>query len=332
MTTKSKIQWTDATWNPVRGCSIVSKGCTNCYAMKQAHRFNGPGMAYEGLTTTTAGGPVWTGKVRLVPELLDVPLRWRKPRRVFVNSMSDLFHESVPDNFIADVFGVMAVAGSGQFFGAGGIGRRIGTKYDKGLTNPKPVRAFGVRYGPHKFQILTKRPLRMNGLLNSYYFRCSVSRAAYRFAHDRVCAGGLADDIDSGGQWPLPNVWLGVSVEDQDTADERIPPLLQTPATVRFLSCEPLLEDVTIFSLDGPIDVPDGMRSPLDWVIVGGESGPGARPCDVAWIRSIVQQCKATKVSVFVKQLGARHLKLRDRKGGDPTEWPDDLRVREFPQ
>ena len=166
-TEHSSIQWTDATWNPVRGCSIVSPGCTNCYAMKQAHRFNGLGQPYEGLTRLTSKGPVWTGTIRLVPEALDQPLRWRRPRRIFVNSMSDLFHEDVPEDFLIATFGAMFMANQ------------------------------------HIYQILTKRPERM----------C-------RFLTDA-------------GQWvsnPRRNIWLGVSCEDQATADERIPLLLQTPA------------------------------------------------------------------------------------------------------
>ena len=159
MATATSIEWTDETWNPIRGCSIVSKGCTNCYAMKQAHRFSGRGGPYEGLTTLTNGGPVWTGKVRLVPELLEAPLHWRKPRRVFVNSMSDLFHESVPDEFIDQVFAVMALASQ------------------------------------HTFQILTKRPERMRAWcaeasaarLFDAMVRCEASMPAWvddRFAHD----------------------------------------------------------------------------------------------------------------------------------------------------
>lgn len=275
----TSIEWTNATWSPVRGCSIVSKGCTNCYAMKQAHRFAGPGGKYEGLTRMSNGGPVWTGEVRVVPEMLDIPLHWRKPQRVFVNSMSDLFHEDVPDDFIDQVFAVMALC-------------------------PQ-----------HTFQVLTKRPERMLGVLADLY-----------------------------GKRPLRNVWLGVSVEDQATANERIPLLLETPAAVRWVSAEPLLEEVIIFSLDGPVDVPDGMSSPLHWIVVGGESGHGARAFDVAWARSIVEQCKAAGVPVFMKQLGANpaplsieagsvveRLWLRDRKGGDMEEWPADLRIREFP-
>jgi protein gp37 len=259
MSGRSKIQWTDRTWNPVRGCSRVSAGCERCYAERLAYRFNGPAQPYEGLTRMTRYGPVWTGKLRLVPEVLQEPLRWRKPCRVFVNSMSDLFHEAVPQEFIDRVFSVMAEA-------------RL-----------------------HIFQILTKRPGRMLEI-------------ARRHA-------------------PLSNVWLGVSVENQAMADERIPLLLDTPAAVRFLSVEPLLGPVNIFRRNGCV--------PIGWVIVGGESGPGARPCDVEWIRDLVCQCRGADVPAFVKQLGTQPLGLeyclRDHKGGNPAEWPEHLRVREYP-
>ena len=368
------IEWCDSVWNPVRGCGIVSKGCTNCYAMKQAHRFSNAGGPYEGLTKLTAGGPVWTGKVRTVPEQLAVPLRWKKPRRVFVNSMSDLFHEDVPFEFIASVFAVMSVT----------------TR--------------------HTYQVLTKRPQRMLA-----FFRWALDDAPPDsvFAWDRISDHWpanvpYASMHSNGGRWgydncgpafPAENIWLGVSVEDQTAADERIPLLLQTPAAVRFISAEPLLGPVVLPSgwLHGRfIDCPDETDDPetdpchgcdgnprgggdpcgarrgprLDWIIVGGESGPGARVCDVRWIRPIVTQCRAADVSVFVKQLGRFvidrndagfegdaescwpavdvntepygyvsggqgddcRVLLRDRKGGDPDEWPEDLRVREFPR
>lgn len=282
----TNIEWTDETWNPIRGCSRVSAGCDHCYAIRQAHRQNHPGGAYEGLTKIRTRMD-WSGVVRLVPEKLDEPLKWRKPRRVFVNSMSDLFHESLPFLDIDDVFETMAEA-------------------DR-----------------HTYQVLTKRPERMLEF-------CQWRNQRW-------------------GRPPLANVWLGISVEDQRTADERIPLLLQTPAAVRFVSYEPAL---------GPVDFgPTWMDrdrygancidggATIDWIIVGGESGPGARPCDVAWIRSVVQQCKAAGVPCFVKQVGSRPVvqhpmqvgalvdaPCADRKGGDPSEWPEDLRVREFPR
>ncbi len=314
MSTQTSIEWTDITWNPVRGCSLVSAGCQNCYAMKQAHRFSGEGMPYEGLTELGPHGPRWTGKITLVKDWLDKPMRWKTPRKIFVNSMSDLFHEDVPESFIEQVFGIMATT-------------------------------------PHTYQILTKRPERMRA-----------------FMQDRMGYNERFTVIHQ-GVWPPNNVWLGVSIEDQTTADQRIPILLKTPAAVRWVSAEPLL---------GPVDlsahVGEGICSMradkshcdcwwdeevakccscgqwgyLDWVVVGGESGPGARPYDICHIRNIVKQCQTECVPVFVKQLGAKPLHhcvsgspieqtgvrfpLKDRNGKDMTEWPADLRVREWPR
>ena len=245
MGSNTKIEWTEATWNPVRGCSIVSEGCRNCYAMRMAHRSNRPGGAYEGLTRIGAHGPTWTGDVRVVREMLDYPLKLRKPHRIFVNSMSDLFHESLDEIAIGEVFGTMAVAEQ------------------------------------HTFQVLTKRPGRMKAILETA----------------RVCF-----DYHE----PLANVWLGVSAEDQKTADERIPLLMETPAAVRWVSAEPLL---------GPIDLESvpSMEGSIDWVVVGGESGPGARPMHPDWARSLRDQCKAAGVPFFFKQWG----KFTDRGGCD---------------
>lgn len=266
---------------------MVSKGCESCYAMKTAHRFSKPGMAYEGLTEMGPHGPRWTGKIKLVSEALEEPLHWKTPRRIFVNSMSDLFHEDVPDEFIDQVFITMG-------------------------DSPR-----------HTFQILTKRPKRME----DYIARSEIAGESF-------------------SKWPLPNVWLGASIEDQATASDRIPSLLATPAAVRFLSVEPLLGfiDLSIWFSIKRFGREDRERF-IDWVIVGGESGPGARPCDVQWIRVITAQCMAAGVPVFVKQLGANiapitieagsvkeRLFLKDPKGGDMAEWPEDLRVREFPR
>lgn len=284
--------------------------------MKQAHRFSGPGRAYEGLTKLTKAGPQWTGIVRPVEAALLEPLSWRKPRRVFVNSMSDLFHDDVPDVFIDRVFAVMGLAKQ------------------------------------HTFQVLTKRANRM---------RCWMLRHEQRHPNqvnvvlpDPYGKDGAVVVVERARRWPLPNVWLGVSAEDQKHADERIPLLLQTPAAVRFISAEPLLGP--LFGLDQwlgggadnrqfwtahfPVDDRGFAHIPgLDWVIVGGESGPGARPFDVAWARSILDQCKSAGVACFVKQLGAHviegeliRIHLHDRKGGDPTEWPESFRVREWPE
>jgi protein gp37 len=256
----TKIQWTDETWNPFAGCSIVSPGCKNCYAMRDAYRkgFNPLTPHYREITRRVNGHAVWSGKLALAPErILTKPLDWRRPRRVFVNSMSDLFHEDAPAAWIDRVFAIMAASSQ------------------------------------HVFQALTKRPERMRD-----YCRARQGE-------------------------PLSNLWLGVSVERQQEADERIPDLLATPAAVRFVSAEPLL---------GPIDLTEMAR--LDWIIVGGESGPGARRFDPEWARNLLRQRRNAGVAFFVKQMGAEPdgLDLRDRKGGDMMEWPPDLRVREFPQ
>jgi len=279
---KTGIEWTESTWNPIRGCSRVSEGCRNCYAETVANRFKGPGEPYEGLI---AKGGQWNGKVKLVEHKMDEPLRWTKPRMIFVNSMSDLFHPDVPDSVIADVFRVMAQA-----------------KH-------------------HTFQILTKRPERMNQFLNR------VDNAMGWFTHDGTPpekaynGSGMVVGYD---KWPLPNVWLGVSVEDQATADARIPLLLDTPAAVRWISAEPLLGPIVVddFLFRGdhslretdPLaaamlaeSVEDGcgwIRPAIDWVVVGGESGPGARPMHPDWARYLRDRCQAAEVPFLFKQWG----------------------------
>lgn len=278
----TKIEWTDRSWNPVRGCSMVSAGCTNCYAMKQAHRFSGKGQPYEGLTEMGPHGPCWNGKVRLVPDLLDAPLRWKKPQRIFVNSMSDMFHEDVPDEFIDQVFAVMALAQQ------------------------------------HSFQVLTKRPGRMQSYCSTVTFerlRHWMNLAADGGEH-RVGAYNLvsiAAKAKKGTEYqfkrtprpPLPNVWLGVSVEDQKTADERIPLLLQTPAAIRFVSYEPALGPVD-FSAFLPVMTIGGVEMELwlSWIIAGGESGPNARPAHPDWFRSVRDQCQSAGIPFFFKQWG----------------------------
>jgi protein gp37 len=343
------IAWTDSVWNPVRGCTEVSPGCKNCYARGISARFSGTGQPFEGYATRSPAR--WTHKVGLIPEKLDEPLHWRKPRKVFVNSMSDLFHEGLPEDDIADIYGVMVAAWW------------------------------------HTFQVLTKRPERRCELLSAPAFREKVAARAARRINEmprprpgvRVSLS-LAATVNlatwNGGA--ARNIWEGTSVEDQPTANKRIPLLLQTPAAVRFVSYEPALgpvnfreikplnarTDATIDALAGTgsytsacgvpgISIDDVPR--LDQVIVGGESGHRARSCDVAWIRSVVEQCKAAGVAAFVKQRGAlwydsdrreglrgscvvpadvinwRFVTQRDRAGEDPEEWPEDLRVREFP-
>jgi len=333
---KTGISWTDATWNPLRGCSKVSAGCKNCYAETMAARFSGPGQPYDG----TIRDGRWNGSIRLVPEKMNEPLRWKRPRRIFVNSMSDLFHDGVPFEYVAAVFGVMAAC-------------------------PQ-----------HTFQVLTKRPGRA-----VEFFKWVVSQRADGVArhtcgyeawrvmdHAGHAARGAVADAGEETRWPIPNVHLGVSVEDQATADERIPILLQCPAAVRWASYEPALAAVDftritvvkpdvqfqpgvyLNALTGHVAGPDDVIDRADWIVVGGESGPSARPFHVQWARSTVEQCKADGVACFVKQMGANvelspdemermtghrtmthRWRLNDKAGADPSEWPEDLRVQEFP-
>lgn len=312
----TSIQWTEKTWNPIRGCSVISPGCNNCYAMRQAHRFSGEGKPYEGLTKQTKAGPQWTSKVVLVEDHLTDPLKWRKPSRVFVNSMADLFHESVPFEWIDRIFAAMALAPQHTFQILTKRADRM-QEYMAGLTAERLFRVGNGLFDPKKPHSLSERLVPMFHGRTWDWWRVFRLQELFRV--------GL----------PLPNVWLGVSVENQKYADERIPLLLGTPAAVRFISAEPLL---------GPVDLAAHLpaafrrRDTLDWVIVGGESGPRSRPCHTDWIADLVRQCAAASVPCFVKQLGANGYQLpggyplRDRKGGDMDEWPADLRVRQFPE
>lgn len=263
----SAIEWTDATWNPVTGCTKVSAGCKHCYAERIAPRVFAGQTVVDSTCRVKEGNPFERPRrftdVRCHPERLDQPLRWRKPRRVFVNSMSDLFHEDVPDGFVCKVFDTMMMAER------------------------------------HTFQILTKRPERMQRFVE-FYVRAME------------CP-------------PLPNVHLYVSCENQETADQRIPILLQTPASVRGVSAEPLLGPIDMRPpLLGPLTGTGPMNTaviglpPLDHVIVGGESGPKARQMDLDWLRSIVDQCRAAGVPVFVKQDSGP-------RAGQQGRIPDDL-------
>lgn len=271
------IVWTEQTWNPLRGCTRVSAGCVNCYAETMAARFCGTGQPYEG--TINPETKRWNGNIKLVPEHLQDPLHWKRPRMVFVNSMSDLFHESVPDDFIDQVFAVMALAKQ------------------------------------HTFQVLTKRPERM---------------LAYMIDGGRPrrvgSNNGFMADNNVVYPWPLLNVWIGTTVENQESADERIPLLLQTPAAVRWVSMEPLLSSVDLHQIpDGRGFTFDALSKKvgislqgagLDWIVVGGESGPNARPMHPAWARSLRDQCAEAGVPFLFKQWGewAPH---QARAGGD---------------
>ena len=228
MSDHSAIEWTDATWNPVRGCTKISPGCTHCYAETFAERFRGvPGHPYErGFD------------LRLVPEKLFEPIQWRRPRMIFVNSMSDLFHKDVPDDYVVAVTKVMKVATW------------------------------------HTFQVLTKRSERLRDLL--------ATKLSFAAAE--------------------PHIWWGVSVENQKHGLPRIAHLQAAPAAVRFLSIEPLLEDLGTFALEG-----------IAWVIVGGESGPGARPMQPAWVRGIRSQCRRARIPFFFKQWGGPRKSIAGR-------------------
>ncbi|QOI66898.1 hypothetical protein SEA_BOSNIA_68 [Gordonia phage Bosnia] len=254
MSDHTTIEWTDATWNPVTGCTKVSAGCDHCYAETFAERFRGtPGHYFEN-----------GFDVQLRENKLTEPLRWRKSRRVFVNSMSDLFHDAVADDYIAQVFAVM------------GMARR------------------------HTFQVLTKRHARMRSLISSEDFQTRVGQFRYRLGDNEPTAGDLS------WGWPLPNVWLGVSTEDQRWADIRIPALLDTPAAVRFISAEPLLGPIDLACLRCPCgECDDPNYDPqLDWVIVGGESGHSARPMHPQWARDVRDQCVRAGVPFLFKQWG----------------------------
>jgi len=302
------IQWCDDTWNVVDGCTRVSDGCTNCY-------ITGTTPFRVAGTTFDKPGVGGTTGVVLHPERLLQPLSWTEPRRIFANSMSDVFHDDVPDDLIARALAVMSLA------------RR------------------------HTFQLLTKRHARMRSLLTEGSFRAAVFAARDELLKLRQVQR-LRTPVVVDKQWPLPNLHLGVSVEHQDAANLRIPALLETPAVVRFLSLEPLIgpvdlrrirtrrEHLVLDVLAGdvldtrhPREILGACPACIDWIVVGGESGKDARPLDPAWIESLRDQARRTRRAFFFKQYGVvtrRELGLRDRNGGDPDEWPIDW-PREFP-
>lgn len=247
---ETTIEWTDVTWNPVAGCTILSDGCKNCYAMRMAARLEAMGVEkYAGLTRKSGGRPKWTGKITLDNSSLRTPATWKKPRRVFVNSMSDLFHDDVPAEFIRAVWDVMA-------------------------STPR-----------HTYQILTKRPQIMAKVLSSDAFAI------------------------------LPNVWLGTSVEDSRVL-HRLDDLRAVPAMVRFVSYEPLIGSVA-----------GGNLRDIHWAIVGGESGPNARPMDPVWVDEIFDQCVDADAAFFFKQWGGTNKKATGRTYRERT-WDNLPRER----
>lgn len=358
----TSIEWTHppgfkgATWNPVVGCRRVSPGCEHCYAETMAGRLARMGQArYLDVVKVDAKGQPrgrWNGTFREVPEVLDKPLRTRVPTCYFVNSMSDLFGEGVSDEYIAAVFGVMAACPQHRFQVLTKRAERLPKWFEWMRATVDNIRA-------HLPTVSIYPP--------DHWYHSQIVGAAEDVIGRIILPGDEEDAIPL--PWPLPNVHIGVSVEDQQRADERIPHLFSIPAAVRFLSVEPQLGPVDLSryarAVTGAVVATNGNKATLrldgralHWIIVGGESGPGARPFHVAWARSIVEQCKAAAVPVFCKQLGANvawngcagtdehwppgieksdtglgywRVLLRDRKGGDMEEWPADLRVRQWP-
>ena len=297
----SKIEWTDVTWNPVTGCTKVSQGCKNCYAETVAKRF-------------------WKDRkftdVVCHEDRLEQPLHWKKPRMIFVNSMSDLFHEDVPFEFIDRIMTMIA-------------------------------------YTNHIYQVLTKRPKRMLEYFSDSSLRLRLKIYIENLGNKRGYKTKLGD-LDP--LTLLDNLWLGVSVEDQKTANERIPILLETPAAVRWISAEPLLSSIDIreylhdsnclIKENGNCNCSEPREDHLDWVVVGGESGPKARECNVFWISDIVGQCKKASIPVFVKQLGSKGVFEKDDgvilgakiiidgkgKNDKIEDFPEYLKIRQYPR
>ncbi len=289
----------------------------------------------EDFATKTAAGPRWTGEVEVIESALEIPLRWRRPRKVFLNSMSDTFHERVPDEWIDMVFGVMALCREHTF-----------------ICPTKRVK--------RAQEWFSRRPQRWSdGSLQR-----TMPGFVARKVIERMYGTPQAQRSWTDGAWPLPNVIILSSVSTQADADRDIPELLATPAACRGISLEPMLGPVDLRRWLPPIGGGPQVNllrpweeplPPLKWVIVGGESGPGARSCNIEWTRDIVRQCREAGVKCFVKQMGAnpmegsasgncrnpacthpdcgwQRLKLRDRAGADPAEWPEDLRVQQWPE
>jgi len=441
----SKIEWCDRSdWNPIRGCTRASEGCRNCYAEAIAARFSGPGQPWHGFAEKTASGPRWTGKVELIEDRLTLPLKWRKPAKIFTNSASDLFHESVPDEWIDRVFAVMALAPQHTFqcltkrsgrmrdyCSSPSVTQRIAQAMDALQVDIEhdPNERWAEIPGWEVYEASTNGRMRRGGellapVLNSLYGRPSITlwkdnEPTTRYVHSCVLtafrgpapegtearhrngdrqdnrlanlqwANGSTNQRDkvrhgsNGGPakltreqaaeiralrksgktqqsiadqfsvsrslvsmiesrlvwpdalaWPLPNVWLGVTAEDQPRADERIPDLLATPAALRFVSVEPMLGPVDLknitpadkYELDAlsGFDFDQSSVGPrLDWVIAGGESGPGARPMHPDWVRWLRGQCAAAAVPFFFKHDGTHHIRSRD-----DLPWNEDNAAR----
>lgn len=298
MADHSTIEWTDATWQIVTGCSIVSPGCSSCYAMRLAGTRLKHHPSRAGLTKPSKAGPVWTGEVRFNADWLRQPLQWRDPRMIFVAAHGDLFHEDVALHHLDDIFAVMALALQ------------------------------------HTFQVLTKRPERAakytNGLLTTSFPTDHIERAM------KNISPGHKIKLE----WPLPNVWTGTSVEDQVRAAERLSHLRDVRTAIRWVSFEPLLGAVNARDIDLPYERFDALAGKrhfttgevrdtgrIHWAVIGGESGPRARLMEEAWASGLVEQCRTTGVSVFVKQLSGP----KGRAIKDVSAFPAALQFREFP-
>lgn len=297
MAEHSNIEWTDATWNPITGCELISPGCTNCYAMRLAGTRLRNHPSRIGLTELTKTGPVWNGTLRLNEQWLDQPVRWGTPRRIFVCAHGDLFHDSVPVPWIDAIWAVMAACPH------------------------------------HTFQVLTKRADRMNEYLHHF---CDINNPEAVSRHIGGLMGVRVFRLAQNAKWPLPNVHLGVSVEDQKRANERIPTLMLSDAAVRWISAEPLLAPIDISDLrrrgqrvdatTGRSGVASILYQRLDWVVVGGESGPRARDMDANWARSLREQCREADVPFFMKQMAHKapiplDLQIRQPPRGTVEQW-----------
>lgn len=295
----TSIQWTDDTFNCITGCTRVSEGCRNCYAEKLSGTRLRLSPKYTGVAEDTHAGARWTGKVRLHPELLTKPLRWcpkaskKNPDGAWMVFVNDMSDTFHPEVPFEFIYNLYCMMRTVLWV---------------------------------NWQILTKRPERRREFYAWLLKRNKQGRPV------RWLQAGMPED-----ESPAPNIWEGVSIEDQATADQRIPELLACPAAVRFVSYEPALGPVYLASSI----LKQSIRTKIlpDWVIVGGESGPGARTCESHWIMSTIEQCELAGVPCFVKQLGAKPTIVRDGKpaifqdshGGDPAEWPEELRVRQWP-
>ncbi|WOJ89684.1 phage Gp37/Gp68 family protein [Methylocapsa polymorpha] len=257
-----EMEWADATWDPLAGCTRKSAACRHCYAEALTAASSQSGLWGHGFAEIGPKGPAWTGQIALLEDRLALPLGWENPRRIFVNALSDLFHESLPVETIDRIFAVMALA-------------------------PR-----------HTFLVLTKRPKTMQP-----YLADPAAPGRIAGAMEAIAAkDGTPHKIDA---WPLPNVWLGVTAENQKEADRRIPLLLETPAAVRWIAAEPLLESLDLKIGTWLRDAPDGSAgAKLDWIVAGGETGPEAQPCHPDWARSLRDQCAKSGAAFFWRQWG----------------------------